>query len=937
MKLIVSSIVCLTFVLFSQPTFAQTNKGTVKGVILSAETGKPLENATVSLLLQQDSTTVGYKVSAKNGSFSFAGINYGDYFLAITYIGHSVKEYPFSLSRPELVLDSIHLLPESATLDEVVVSFKKPPIVVKEDTLEFNADSYKVKPESLAEDLLKKLPGIEVDRDGNITAQGQEVTKVYVDGKPFFGGDFKMATQNLPADIIDKIQLIDQKSDKARFTKVDDGQREKIINITIKKNKKVGYFGRASAGAGTDDRYNARMNLNRFKNSRQMSVFGSANNVNASDKNGGGGGGKDKDGLNTTQRLGFNYRNSFKNKLDLSSSIAWNNNNSLNIKDLARQDLRADTNTGYNEQSRAKRSNQRFNWNADLEYKPDSMTEIRGRINATYSMGENSQQSTFQRLKDFYGQLSEGRRINSSESNNLNFSGDFNYMRRFKKAGRSITFGLSANTSDNGSDSYLDYENLGVTENYTPFSDIRKQYTEKNSRNNNARFSFSYTEPILEKYLLDFSYGYAFNKANDDTRTFDWLNGEYTDVNDSLTNFFRNNSHTQDAALKFVGTGKNYTYNFGARMQDITRENFNVSKDILAKQSFTNVVPSAGISFFNKKGRNANIFYNGDIKQPTLQQLQPVPEASNPMYQFLGNPDLVNEYSHNFSYKYEEFISSKEISISANGRLTTVENKIINYSDWDSTGKQFARPINIDGTWNTGLWANTSFPIIRKVLRVSFNTGGSYNKGKAFVRQPLYDGLGKKVGDTSMLNTSTGITYNFGGGLNLDVNDILSFSYRGRMNKNNVRYSDEENMNTNFSSYTHSFDLDLDVPGGITMKTGFDVRTNKGGTATYNQSVYFWNAELSKHFLKRRLFVSLQGYDLLNQNQNVNRSVTANAIVDEISNALNRYFMLSVSYRLNKFGAGGKGGKRPVGGGNNGGGKPRMSEAGGSFNTTIGS
>lgn len=915
MRFIYALFILVLFTLVAPSTFAQTKKGDIKGVLLSAETGKPMENATINLLQTKDSSTVGFKMTDKGGQFSFPGIPYGSYYLLITFIGHEVKEFSFELDKPSFSLDSIPLMPAAATLDEVVVNFKKPPIVVKEDTIEFNADSYKVKPESLAEDLLKKLPGMEVDRDGNITAQGQSITKIYVDGKPFFGGDFKMATQNLPADIIDKIQLIDQKSDRARFTRVDDGKREKIINITIKKNKKNGYFGRAAVGAGNEDRYNGTLNLNRFKGDRQLSAFGSANNVNANERGGGGGG---NDGLNTVQRLGFNYRNNLNKKLDVASSLGWNNNDAMNIREQARQDLRTDTMTMYNEKSRSQRKSTRYNWEADLTYRPDSMTEMRGRINTSYSDGKNIQASTFERLKEFIGQTSEGFRKNSGNTDNLSFSGEFNYMRRFKKFGRSFTLGLNANNGFNNSESILDYSNVGVTDFNVPFSDVRKQLTNNDSRNNRATLRMSYTEPITKSYMLDFSYDYTLNRDNNNTETFDWDGAHYEEVNDSLTNNFRNRSNTQNASMKFVGIGTFYNYNIGVTMQDIDRENFNMSKETVAQQNFTNFVPSAGITFFNKKGRTANLFYNGTINQPSLQQLQPVPEASNPMYQFLGNPDLINEYTHNLTYKYDEFFRASEISASVNGNFSTVNNKIINYSEWDETGKQFAKPINIDGTWSTGLWANTSIPIIKKVLGVSFNTGMNYNKGKAFIRETVYkDNGGRK--DTAMLNTSSSMNFNVSGGLTFEIDELLSFSYRGRMAKNTVKYSDAENMNTVFYNYTHSFDFDVDVPGGIEMKTGIDLRTNKGGTQTFNQSVGLWNAQVSKHFLKRRLFVTLQGYDLLNQNQNVKRTVSANAIVDELTNTLNRYFMATVSYRLNKFGPGGgkKGNRGPGGGGGN--------------------
>ncbi|MCM5528503.1 TonB-dependent receptor [Parasegetibacter sp. NRK P23] len=901
----ISTLLIVVLVTFAKSSlFAQT-KGDIRGVVISAETGKPLENATINVLLQKDSSTVGYKITDKKGEFSIANLNYGAYVLSLTFIGHEYKEVPFVLDKKSLLLDTVTLMNSAATLDEVVVSFKKPPMVVKEDTIEFNADSYKVKPEALAEDLLKKLPGIEVDRDGNITANGQQITQVYVDGKPFFGGDFKMATQNLPANILDKIQVVDKKTDKARFTKVDDGQREKIINITIKKDKRFGYFGRGNAGYGTDDRYNGRVTFNRFKGDRQISVFGSAGNINA------GGRGDDQrasNGLNTNQRMGINYRNNYDKKLDIASSVSYGNNESITANDIKRQNVQTNPVLINDERQRGERNNKSFNWNADMEYKPDSMTEVRGKINATYGDNNNIQRNAIYLLRGFTDTSSAGYRNNFSNGNTLNFSGELNIMHRFKKERRSMTFGLTSNNGFSNNESIVNYFNEGTDVNGNPFTERRDQLTNNDSRNNRINLSFSYTEPIFKSNLIEFTYGYNWSVNNSDRETFDADNGKYDQLNDSLTNRFVNRSNNQRAGLKFVGIGKFYNYNFGVDMQDILQRNNNITKDSLVKQDFTNFLPSAGITFFNKKGRNINLFYNGEVRQPTLQQLQPVPDASDPLYQFSGNPDLKNEFTNNFNYKYDEVIRNSEININFAGSYSTTRDKIINNTVVDrSTGKRFVTPVNVNGVWQTGANLGYGMPIVKKVLRYSLSFGTNYNNGVSFVENKQ--------------NKLTNFNYNIGGRLNADVGEWLEFSYSTRFNRNSVKYSLQSNLNTVFYTNTHSFDISVEAPGGIELKSGFDIRENRGNTAQFNQTVSLLNAELVKHLMKRRMQISIQGFDLLNQNQNINRTVTPEFILDEVRNTLTRYFMLNIAYRFGKFGGGG-GGRGPggPGGGPRGGG-----------------
>ncbi|HEY8388485.1 MAG TPA: outer membrane beta-barrel family protein [Parasegetibacter sp.] len=922
--------------------FAQSKeKGNLKGKLVSKDDRQALENATINLLKAADSTTVNYKVSEKDGTFTLKSVPYGNYILMVTFIGHDVFEKRVELNKPDLDLGELELLPAATDLDEIVITHTPPPIVVKEDTLEFHADAFKVLPGSLAEDILKKLPGVEVDRDGNITVHGQEITQIYVDGKPFFGGDLKMTTQNLPAELIDKIQLIDEKSNRSRFTGVDDGERRKVINLTIKKGMKKGYFGQANGAMGSKGLYNINATANRFLDSKQLGVVVSSNNMNAGDglRMRGGGGGRGGggfnmggssvnvvgirsgpggfsmggggngggisvgDGLNRSNRLNLNYRNSWDNKLDISSSFGIVNNANSSKEIMTRKDILADTFSIYNQTQNRTGKNLNLTMDFDLVYKPDTLTEIRGRINGSSATSNSESNNIFSTLYGGIDKTNDGHRINTNDNNSFKISGDFDYMRKFSKPRRSFTASVTLNSDNSKGDGLTDFLSNGVYPNGLPFIQETNQLTVQNTNNNRLTARFTYSEPIFKSNMLDFSYGYTMSRNENNRETYDFENGKYDQLNDSLTNLYNNNSDNHNAGIKFVGAGTKYQYNVGVAMQRIDQFNHNVSKDELAEQKFTNFIPSAGISFFNKKGRHFNLFYQGDVRQPTLQQLQPVRNQSNPLLEVLGNPDLKNEFTNSFNFKLDEFIASRELSLNLNGRYSTTSNKIVNNNTYDrTTGKQTVMPVNTNGAWSANYNASIGFPIIKKILRFSVNGGSSISKGVAFV--------------DNQENQTTNNGFNGSARVNLDINQKFSFSYSGRLNRNSVKYSLEPNRNTVYYTTTHSFDVGAELPFGIHFRSDLDFMKNSGGSANFNRDFAIWNVELGKSFMKRKLTVDLVVNDLLNQNQSVSRTVSENSITDRTVNLLTRFFLFKVSYKLTRFNGARSGGGFDGGRGN---------------------
>lgn len=867
--------------------------GSLVGVLISGEKEEPINGATIRLISQSDSSIRLQRLTQGNGKFQFQEVAYGKWWIDISHVGHGSNRTPLLIQSLETDLDTLVLMPSSAVLEEVIVSFKRPPLVVKEDTLEYNADSFKTLPEATTEELLRKIPGLDVDRDGNITTQGEPITQILVDGKPFFGGDLKLATQNLPADIIDKIQVIDQKSDRARFTKIDDGQRTKVINITIKKNKKRGYFGRVSGGLGTDDRYNSELFVNRFKDTKQYSVFGSSNNINSSGR---GGAPDNQSGVNTFHRFGGNFRNTYDKKLDVAISANGNMNEQLSLASIERQNLQTGAVPFNNETQIGNSRNNTYRANGDLIYKPDSLTEITLRFSGNYNDRKSEQRNRFEFLNEQEDTLTSGFRNNFGKGNGTQGNASLNVMRKFSKIGRFLTFDFGNSINRNFNESILQFRNEGVDRFGNTFLTENDQMTIQKSNATSYNLGLFYAEPIFKNHLIEVNYGLSGRRNTSDRETYDWANGKYEDLNDSLSNRFLNTSISHRAGLKWVGYGKNFNYNAGARLESLNQVNNNISKNNIVNRDFTNITPEAALTFFNKNGRNIQLFYEGRVNQPSLQQLQPVPNNFDPLFQYSGNPDLKNEFVHSVRYRYQDFFKNKTIGFNINGNYTRTNNRIINNTYIDDAGVRYTRPENVNGVWQ--LNGNTGFnlPIIEKTLRFNMDVGTRYGNGKSFIR--------------NQENTTKQFNLNVGGKIIFDVAEVLNLSYQVRWARNDVKYSLQPSLNNVFYSANQQFDLQVEIPGGFQLKSSYDLQTYRGNTNSFNQQISLWNASLSKTFLKRRLFLTASSFDLLRQNRSIFRRVTDEAIIDEVRNTPTQYFMLSITYRLNKFGN--RGGERRI-------------------------
>jgi hypothetical protein len=949
----------IVLILSLTTTWAQAQSGTIKGAVVDSVTRKPLLEASVSLLLARDSSLVNFGITDGEGQFVFKNVTEGQYRVLVTYVGYrgASKRVSVTKADPNVDAGALELLAQSQTLTEVSVQGEKAPMAVKGDTLEFNAGSFKTQPNAQVEDLLKKLPGLQVDRDGNITAQGQAVKKVLVDGKPFFGDDPKMATRNLPADIIDKVQLLDQMSEQSAFSGVDDGDRSKTINITTKKDKRKGTFGQQSIGVGPkpgdDPRYVAKATLNRFSNGQQMSILGMANNINqqgftAQDlglgnnfggsgqgsggnsgggnlvRSGGGGGGNGNgqvgnNAITKSWAGGINYRNSFGKKIDMAGSYNISNTNTLTNQSSRRENIlpgastsgtsvRTDSTFVRNQTNGSENTNTNNRFNLRLDYRLDSLTTIRVIPNVSWLESNYMNQSQSQTLSG------QGVTTNTSNTNynstgsGINGNNSLLLFRKFRKVGR--TFSVNWNIAIN------DQDNLGInkslTKSTTPLSTssgspssqtatdglYTQQINQQNSQQTNSMtnsINASYTEPLSMRQTLEFHYNLSnnHNESNRAVTDFNETTGQYDRPNALLSNNFINTYMTNRGGLTWQTKRLKYSYALGVDGQQASLNSTNLSRETSLSRTFTNLLPNALFTYNFAKNTTLRFNYRTRINAPSVNQLQPVPNNTNPLNIQLGNADLQPEYSHNISLNFNRFdpATFRNMFVSINASRT--DNKIVNSTAFNPSGAQTTRPVNTNGYYTV-----TGFLVLGRALKfqdqrvnLNLNTNLTYNQGTSFVNERANLAQNWLIGQGLSLNTN--------------LYDKLDVNLAGNISLQSAKYSLQPQQNTTYLNQTGTLDLYYQLPLRFTFTTNVTFNHYGGTSGSYNQSFTLLNMALARQLFKQKQGeLRLQVFDLLNQNRSVVRNVTDTYVEEVQSRVLNRYFTLSFVYNLRKFGAG---------------------------------
>lgn len=908
--------------------------GTVKGQAYDSLAKQGVPSVTVSVLDRQDSSLVSFTLTDHRAAFELKGLPAGEYRLLLTHVGYHNSNRFFRISDSSKLADlgNIFMHDAAKVLSEVVITNEAPPVTMVGDTVQYNAGSFRTQPNANVEQLLKKLPGVQVDREGNVTAQGERVNRVLVDGKEFFSNDPKIATRNLPADAVDKVQVYDRQSDQAQLTGFEDGNYEKTINLKLKKDKKKGLFGKAMASAGDQERYGGKFNVNSFKGARQLSAIGMANNTNeegfsfmdilnftgalsqmrqggnvnitlsAEDAAALGINSNQQGGINTTWAGGLNYNNIVGNKLDLQSNYFYNRYNPYSNSRLQRQNILPGGSNFYQETGYTDNLSNSHRLNLNLLYQIDSMHSLRITPSFSYQDRRNISQ------KNYATRLEDGTLINQGFSNSLtrsegyNFRNDLIFRKKFARKGRtfSFTLGVSLNESDGDGtlESIINYYNNGSIAKRDTLD--QRSFSNNDLRGYNTRLV--YTEPLWKKSLLELSAGRNHISNRSEILTYDYNrgNGKYDELNERQSNDFENGYSYNTAGVRICKQGKKYNYALGLSWQHAELEGRVISdvKDSLIGKDFRNLLPTADFRYNFSRFRNLSLNYSTSTNQPSMQQLQPVPDNSNPLYIREGNPDLRQEFTHRLRANLNLLSPYRNRNFFLNFTATSTSNRIVNYDSVDlATGVRRTMPVNIDGVYSLSTSLSYSMPV--RFLKATFEigTGLSYNKGKQFIN--------KSENSISTLNLRPRARLDFVPNEKLNLGLGASFGiYRSR-------YSLESTLDNKYLSQEYNATADWQLPGKFFLSSDFTYTFNSQRAAGFNTDVPIWNASISKQFLKfNRGEIKFSVYDLLNRNTGISRSTNQNYIEDREVNNLKRFFLVGFTYSLSRSGlqSGGTGG-----------------------------
>ncbi|HSC36520.1 MAG TPA: outer membrane beta-barrel protein, partial [Chitinophagaceae bacterium] len=684
----------------SAAALAQTRgRATIAGTVLDATTRQALPDATVTLLSRRDSSALSFAVVDRQGRFELKNLPAGSFLISFSYIGYHdiIKSVVLSTLNPDVNMGAVYLQADTGTLQGVVIT--APPISIIKDTLQFKTSAFKTRLNATVEDLFKKIPGMEVDKDGNITAQGKAVQKVYVDGKEFFGNDPKLATKNLAADLIESVQVFDDMSDQAKFTKIDDGSKQTAINIKLKKDKKKGLFGRLNAGAGTSDRYATNASFNAFNNKSQLSVLGGANNVNrlgfssndliggmggmatpaavsAPRRNANGGGGA-PDGNTESWYAGVNYRDTWASKLQVTGNYFAARTTTINktssyTQNFFNNDSASYTNTGsYN-----KNMNLANRVNMRLEYTIDSMNSILLTPAFNTQHGESTGYDSIRTLATVAGNSFTAITGNSQRSNTRdgwNLGNNLLFRHRFYKPGRTLTIGWTANLSHSDGEGFntAPYTFYNKDGSFNRQQNLQQQNLQ-NTHAANHTISTSYTELLDAHTILEMNYAYTNNQSNSDRKTYDYsaTSGKYDSINKPLTNYFENGLITNRPGINLRVKYAKYDFQLGGAIQLATLQNLSrraiFGKDSLTTQHYTDFFPMASFNYNPGPRESLRFNYRGSTRAPSITQLQDVLDVSNPLNYTTGNPALKQEFDHNINLSYNTFNVNNFVFVNAN-------------------------------------------------------------------------------------------------------------------------------------------------------------------------------------------------------------------------------------------------------------------------------
>lgn len=883
--------ICLT--LSSYTLIAQSEAVTIKGKVGDSVTRAVLPDASLSLLHLPDSIVIRRAAGGKNG-FLFSRLKPGQYLLYLSNIGYRDTILLISLKAQDTVFNTgtIWLQPAVHSLVEVVIKAIIPPVITKSDTIIYNVAAFKTRPYATVEELLKKLPGIQVDKDGNITMQGEKIQKVYVDGKVFFLNDPKLATQNLLAEMVDKVEAFNEKSERAKMTGIPDQNPEKVINLRLKADKKKGLFGSGEGALASQNRYGLKATANYFKGNMYLSGVGSSSN--GGNLQGGGG------TLNNQVNEGsLNYRNNFTEKLEVTANHRVTGNNTSNRVQNQRQTFLQDADLLQDRETASSGKQQNHAINAYVQYAIDSVNNIRGDASFEMLDDENSNKdlTTGQILKtNIHRSVNDAFIDNNRSGARWNGTFSLNYNHRFKKMGRYL--GIALNKRNSKSKGRGALESLARFYNESGFmtdSLARDQQSFQRGDGQNFGFSITYTEPLATGQVLDFSYslGNGSSRFSQEAFNYNGVTNKYDDPDSTASNSFESRNNSQQVAVGYNYFRKKLQWQAGISLARNTQLNKDLSGHQMdINQSVTNIFPRASLMYSINKQKNLQVSYNGRNRPPSIQELQPLPDYSNPLLIRLGNPALKQEFANEVSLRYKDFNAIKDRSLFGQLQFNNTTHKIVNATRINGQGAQEQQAVNLEGDYTIG--ANMEYSLSfgkrpnRGILRI--NTSVRYDNAVNLVNTEK--NVRKTVNWEQVIRGEYYIKEKFGA------------SASARFNGNFSRYSMDASNISRLFSHNYIASLYYEFPKAIFISSEINFIINAAQQHLAGTQAAVWNATVMKRLFKNQAGeVKLSAFDILNKSNNFSQHTGDNYIETTKYEVLKRVFVLSFRYnfRINRL------------------------------------
>ena len=930
-------IYLLFLITFSIIISAKAQNLFVSGKIVDQQ-GMPLYGANAVLLNAYDSSFIKGAVADAKGAFIINEISSGKYIIRFSYLGYKNLFINKIISQQSVLLGNIVLNDKSSYLKSVNITDTIPPSDQKGDTTQYNAGSFKTNPDATAEDLVTKMPGI-TSQNNKVQAQNEDVKQVLVNGKPFFGDDPNAVLKNIPADIIDKIQVYDEKSDQSQFTGFDDGNTSKTINIITKTKFKNGTFGKVYGGYGYDDKWKGGFNINFFKDNRRLTILAQSNNIN--DQNfssedllgvvassggsrgsrgsfGGHGGSSgssgqympenssnnflvnQQNGIATTNSFGINYVDKWKN-VDFTGSYFLNYTDNNDVSNLFRQYIISkDSGLTYNEKNSANSKNINHRANIKLDWKIDSLNSVlfRPKISIQQNTGSSALTGKNQQTEN---NLSNTANDYSSNLTGININAPLLYRHSFHKKRRTISVNINPGFNQNKGNSHLNtYTNYFKD---TLTADTLNQLANLNKQGIVMNSNITYTEPLTDKAQLLLTYGANYSKSPSDKETYNFSlnNNDYTIFDTTLSNKFTSTYFSQSFGTSCRYQRDKWSLNAGLSYQQAQLDNKQVFPyDFSLDKTFYSLLPSAMFQYKFSQKKNIRIFYRSFNTAPSITQLQSVIDNTNPLQLTSGNPDLKQNWQNSIIMRYSEVNTEKSTSFFALFNGTFTRNYIANsaiIAPYDTmlsqgiilaSGSQYLKPVNLNGYYSLSSFLNYSFTIHKIKSNININLGGNYTCTPGLINNYINDAY-----------SSSAV---FGLVLSSNISEKVDFMISSNSSYNNINNTLQQNSNSTYFNQNSKFKIQLMPWKGLVLQTDLIHQYYNGLSQNINQNYLLWNAAIGYKFLKNKAAdIRLSIYDILKQNTSITRNTTDIYYEDVQTVILQRYIMLTFTYNLKKY------------------------------------